>query len=404
MVRRAGVRHLPAIEDAAQAALIKALEVWKLDGLPDNPTAWLFRVAQNALVGELRQGARRNHLLRASALETMDIPGYAPEYPDPDEVQDDLLRLLFVCCDEAIPIESQIVLALKTLCGFSVREIALRLFITQANTYKRLERAQARLRERPLQLDEFTNEQFTTRLPSVCRVLYALFSEGHLSYGADFTIRRDLCDEALRLTAIVASHPSGQLPEVFALMALMHLHLARMSARQDGSGGLLLLEEQDRTRWDQEKIAGGLHWLARSAQGEQLSRYHAEAAIAAEHCLAPSVSETRWDRIAECYSMLDKLAPSPLNRLNRAVAMAEWLGPQVGLAELSSVEAPHWLLASHMWPAVLADLSRRAGDPESADRYAEEALRLAPNTAVANLLKRRLRSDSLPNPIDKTPF
>ncbi|MEQ1899820.1 MAG: sigma-70 family RNA polymerase sigma factor [Devosia sp.] len=391
MSRRVGVRHLPAIEDAAQSALMKALEAWKLGGLPDNPTAWLFRVAQNALAGELRQRTRRKHLLDALAVEPIDTPGLAPEYPDQEDVEDDMLRMLFACCDESIPIESQTVLALKTLCGFSVKEIALRLFTTEANAYKRLGRARARLRQRPLQLDEFSDAQFTSRQPSVSRVLYALFSEGYLSSAADFSIRRELCDEALRLCTLLSSHPAGQVPEVFALMALMNLHLARMTARQDGFGGLLLLEEQDRTRWDQNRIAAGLRWLAKSAQGDLLSRYHAEAAIAAEHCLAPSVDQTRWDRVTECYAMLDNVAPSPLNRLNRAVAMAEWLGPEAGLAVLTSFEAPHWLLTSHIWPAVLADLYRRTGDVEKAASYTEEALRLAPNAAVANLLHRRLQ-------------
>ena len=179
--------------------------------------------------------------------------------------------------------------------------------------------------------------------------------------------------------------------ETFALLSLMHLHAARMTARQDGSGGLLLLEEQDRSCWDQAEIQTGLAWLARSAQGDVFSRYHAEAGIAAEHCLAPSFEETRWDRIVECYALLESLAPSALHTLNRAVAVAEWRGPAEGLALLDGLEPPSWLAGSYMWMAVLADLHRRCGHDGVAQRYRDAALGSAPSVAVRDVLKRRLR-------------
>src|SRR5262249_44681273 len=180
-------------------------------------------------------------------------------------------------------------------------------------------------------------------------------------------------------------------PETFALLALMHLHAARMTARQDGSGGLLLLEEQDRGLWDQREIQLGLSWLARSATGSGFSRYHAEAGVAAEHCLAPSFAETKWDRIVECYGLLERVAPSALHALNRAVAVAEWHGPAAGLAELEGLEPPSWLAGSYMWAAVLADLHRRCGHREDARRYRELAIESAPSQVVKDLLTRRLR-------------
>src|SRR6185503_13116751 len=169
------------------------------------------------------------------------------------------------CCDEAIPPDSQLVLALKTLCGFDVREIALRLFTTEANVYKRLGRAQSRLRELPLELGGLTDEQHAFRLPAVHRIIYLLFTEGYLSCQAEAAIRRELCDEAIRLATLLAGHPVGASPATFALLSLMHLHMARASARQDASGGLLLLEEQDRKQWDQNRIQVGMKWLVRSA-------------------------------------------------------------------------------------------------------------------------------------------
>src|SRR5262245_7798985 len=192
--------------------------------------------------------------------------------------------MMFACCDDAIPVESQLAIALKTLCGFDVREIAERLFTSEANVYKRLGRARSRLRQLGSLPDDLTGAQFSSRLSVVQGILYLLFTEGYLSSHAEGAIRRDLCDEAKRLTLILAEHPVGGTPETFALLALMHLHAARMSARQDGAGGLLLLEEQDRALWDRQEIFVGLSWLARSATGDNLSRYHAEAGIAAEHC------------------------------------------------------------------------------------------------------------------------
>jgi RNA polymerase sigma-70 factor (ECF subfamily) len=300
--------------------------------------------------------------------------------------------MLFVCCDDAIPIESQLVVALKTLCGFDVREIAERLFTTEANVYKRLGRARARLRKLPLDLADLTNEQIASRLAPVRAILYSLFTEGYLSAHADGALRRELCDEARRLATILAEHPLGTTPETFALLALMHLHSARMPARQDGSGGLLLLEEQDRALWDKDAIQLGLMWLARAAEGDVFSRYHAEAGIAAEHCLAPSFSETRWNRIVDCYALLERLEPSALHTLNRAVAVAEWRGPADGLAVIERLVPPSWLAGSYMWSAVLADLHRRCGHAELATQYRDAALRAAPSQAVRTTLERRLRT------------
>jgi RNA polymerase sigma factor (sigma-70 family) len=392
--RRVGVHHLEAVEDAVQSALMTALESWIVAGVPDNPSAWLFRVAHNGLMGELRRRRRRDRMVELQASDT-NAPedGSAPLLAG--DVQDDLLEMLFVCCDDAIPVESQLVLALKTLCGFDVREIADRLFISEANVYKRLGRARARLREYPPRRDDLGREQYASRLPTVQAILYLLFTEGYLSSHAETAIRRELCDEAMRLASILAAHPVGRAPETYALLALMHLHAARMTARQDGAGGLLLLEEQDRDLWDQREIQVGLSWLEKSAQGRVFSRYHAEAGIAAEHCLAPSLAETRWDRIVECYALLERLGPSALHTLNRAVAVAEWRGPAAGLAVLDGLEPPAWLTGSYLWAAVLADLHRRCGHDDVARRYRDLAVEAAPTPAVKELLARRLRADRL---------
>lgn len=317
LTRRAGLRHLEIVEDAVQSALMTALTTWTAKGLPEDPGAWLYRVACNRLLGDLRRSAGRLRILERAAggvAENGDDP--VPPY-FAGEVRDDMLRMLFVCCDDAIPRESRLILALKTLCGFSTAEIALRLFFTEANVHKRLARARERLRETPPETQTPPLDALRSRLPGVHEVLDLLFNEGYLSAGEEQAIRRELCDEAIRLATLLAEHPVGAVPETFALLALMQLHAARLGARLDGTGGLLLLEEQDRSLWDRERMRIGAEWLERSAGGEVFSRFHAEAGIAAEHCFAPSFGQTKWKEIADLYATLERIAPSPLHTMNR---------------------------------------------------------------------------------------
>jgi RNA polymerase sigma factor (sigma-70 family) len=390
LVRRVGVHQLEAVEDAVQSALLAALTSWTANGVPSNPTAWLYRVAKNELLAALRKEQGHQRILGDPAHEL------AVEHEEPasavfaGEVRDELLRMLFVCCDEKIPQESRLVLALRTLCGFSIGEIAFRLFTTEANVYKRLARARDRLREHEVSTETPPLGSLRERLPSVHAVLYVLFNEGYLSTHAQHAIRAELCEEAIRLGTLLADHPVGATPPTFALLALMHLHAARLAARQDATGGLLLLEEQDRSRWDQEHLQRGAVWLERAADGEVFTRFHAEAGIAAEHCFAPSFAETRWKEIAELYAMLERIDPSPIHTLNRAVAVAEQLGPAAGLATLEGVVPPAWLEGSYLWDAVLADLHNRAGNTAAAKRHRERALAAAPSPKVEEVLRRRL--------------
>jgi RNA polymerase sigma-70 factor (ECF subfamily) len=387
LANKVGVRHVDVVEDAVQTALATALTAWVANGMPRDPSAWLYRVACNQLVGVLRKDAGRTRILaNVHHLET----AAAPSARFAEEVRDDLMRMLFVCCDDAIPRESRIVLALKTLCGFSTSEIALRLFTTEANVNKRLQRARDTLRESATDLISPPLEELRARVPSVHEVLYLLFNEGYLSVDAESAIRRDLCDEAIRLATVLAEHPLGDTPETFALVALMHFHRARLAARVDAAGGLVLLEDQERALWDRDEIRAGVEWLARSASGERLSRYHAEAGIAAEHCLAPSFHETRWNEIAELYALLDRVSPSPLHTLNRAVAVAECQGVDAALALVDGLDPPARLSASYLWNAVLADLCRRGGRRDAFHQHRDRALSAAPSDAVREMLRRRL--------------
>jgi RNA polymerase sigma-70 factor (ECF subfamily) len=222
-------------------------------------------------------------------------------------------------------------------------------------------------------------------------MLYLLFNEGYSSAQPDRVIRRELCDEALRLALMLREDAAGAAPETDALVALICFHAARFDARVDGMGGLLLLEHQDRALWDRELIERGLDHLTRSARGESLSRYHIEAGIAAEHCLAPSYAETNWGEIVRLYEVLERIAPSPLNLLNRAIALAEWKGPDAGLSALEAIEVPGWLLDYYLWDATLGELHRRRGDAGRALAHTKRALAAAPTNAEKALLERRAR-------------
>ncbi|MFN8583450.1 MAG: sigma-70 family RNA polymerase sigma factor [Gemmatimonadaceae bacterium] len=388
LTREFGAHQLEELEDAAQSALMTAVESWPRTGPPDAPSAWLYRVAHNNALGALRRDRRHARLLAQEAVADPQDPATAGGHDD----DNDLLRMLFVCCDERIPTEGQLVLALKTLCGFSTSEIAHRLLTTEANVYKRLTRARDRLRAhvRSTGVLDVSERVMTSRLHAVHDVLYVLFTEGHLSSHPEVAIRRELCDEAIRLTTLVAAQ-RGRAPETCALLALMHLHAARLAARQNAALGLLLLDEQDRAAWDHRQIELGVTWLAESARGDAMSRYHAEAGIAVEHCLASSLTETRWDRIVGHYEWLERLAPSPLHTLGRAVAVAEWQGAAAGLAIAQEIQPTEWLRANYQWHAVLADLHRRCGHLDRANRLGADAVRLAPNDLTRVLLARRLQ-------------
>lgn len=390
--RKVGVQHLSYIEDAAQTALLKAWTLWQSQVSP-NPEAWLHRVSYNALLDALRKDKRLTSNLDWDsadlALGTEDADNIDKEL----HTDDDLLHLFFICCDPKIPQASSLVLVLKILCGFSIKEISLRLFISEANVYKRYQRARDQLKKSAAYFNTLSANDSTERLNSVLKVLYLLFSEGYLSYSQDEAIRQDLCEEAIRLTTTLLKKPLFQKPTLFALLALMHLNLARLSSRLGQCGELLLLEEQDRSLWNQNLIAQGFYFFSQSAEGDNLSRYHLEAAIAAEHCRAKSFSATNWQSICGYYQQLEAIAPSYLYRLNRCVALAEWQGAESGLALLEYEAPPTWAAQSHLWLAVSADMHRRCGNKEEARRLAQIALDCSPNDAIKTLIYRRLNAN-----------
>lgn len=390
--KQVGLMHIESIEDSVQAALLAGLETWTEQGLPESPHAWLHSVARNKLLSLFKQNNNQQRLLNQFSLDLIrdleDNHYLSNEESLIQQSDTDLLHLLFVCCHPNIPYESQVVFALKSLCGFSTAEIALRTFNSEANVYKRYSRARQFLKSVPKSEWQLASTNQQDRLSSIHKVVYLIFTEGYLSVNNEFKVRKELCEEAIRLASLLVKGEEQQ-PETFALLALMNLHLARMSGRLNDAGGLLLLEEQDRSRWDVHRIEIGLQWLERSACGNEFSRYHAEAGIAAEHCLAASYKETNWQRIIECYRLVELHSPSSIHRLNCAVAIAEWKGGEAGLASLEGLEPPTWLAGSYLWFAVLADLNKRCGNHQAAHKYLSSAVKLAPTLAVKELLNRR---------------
>ncbi len=387
LAARFGMQHLELVEDAVQSAWASALATWPDRGVPERATAWLFRAANNAAVDRLR--AQQRH---AAALARRSP---ADSEPPPDawlvgEVQDAQLAMLFACCHDGLPIEAQRILSLKILFGLTVPELAKHLFTTEANVYKRLQRARAKLQSTGLGLEVLTEDERRNRLPAVRSILHLLFTGGYAPVGLDASMRVELCDEAIRLGTLLAELTTPPAPETSALLALMFLHRARMRSRDDGVGGLLLLSEQDRSLRDARAIASGMRWLAAAATGDTFSPYHAEAGIAAEHCRAQTFEATRWDRIVACYALLERVAPSAMHRLGHAVAISQWTGPEAGLAFLERVAPPSWLHTSFQWFAVLADLHRRCGHDAEAARYRVLAVDAAPTPALRSVLERRL--------------
>src|SRR6516165_1241197 len=386
LTRSLGVRRLALVEDVVQAALVQALETWSRRGVPEDPAGWLYRTARNLAIDTLRR--ERTHAQTLSRLaEDAERESSPLEAHFADEIGDEPLRLLFVCCHEAVPAESRVALALRTLCGFSTAEIGRAL---HANVQKRIERARDRLRELDVDFDTPAAAQLRARLDAVLAVIYLLFSQGcHVTHG-DVPIRRDLCDEARRLVRMLAAHPVGDVPAVHALLALMCLHAARFDARVALDGAIVLLEEQDRCAWNWSDVREGMAWLARSAAGDELTRYHVEAGIAWEHCRAPTFADTDWRRIAELYEILDRIAPSPLHSLNRAVAEAYLHGPEAGLARLANVPPEDVPARYPGWHAVTGELYFRLGRYSDAERAWREALRFTTARADRETLHRRL--------------
>jgi RNA polymerase sigma-70 factor (ECF subfamily) len=383
-----GPEHLELAEEVVQDALLKALQQWPYRGVPDNPGAWLMRVARNGALDVLRRHSAFRE--RSPHIITELTRRFDSTEPAQWAVEDDELRMVFMCCHPSLPPDARVALSLKTVGGFSVTEIASACLVSDATVSQRLVRAKRTLREGHVGLDLPHGWDLRERLDSVLEVIYLMFNEGYNAHAGDDLIRLDLCGEALRLGRLVADSPTVTAPAAHALVALMAFQAARLPARIDGGGELVLLEEQDRTLWDQRLIALGFEHLDRSAEGPELTVYHVQAAIAAVHAGAASPDETRWPEILTLYDDLLALNPSPVVALNRAVALSRVAGIREALCVIAELEGDPALANYYLLPSVKGQLLCDLGDRPAAAACYRAALALPCTEPERRFLMRRL--------------
>ena len=383
-----GIRRLQLAEDVVQEALIRALETWPFHGIPANPAAWLMQTAKNRALDLIRREKRFHEKLpeiTASIERLSESDGLHD-----DEIRDDRLRLIFACCHPSLPPDDQTVLALKTLCGFGIAEIAHAFLSSEAAIAKRLNRAKQRIRDEGIPFEIPESRDLAARIDAVLHVLYLLFNEGYKASTGDRIVRADLCQEAIRLAELLTRHPDTGSTRLHALLALMLLNAARLPARETPSGDLLRLCEQDRAKWDRPMIARGLLHLSRSAACDDLTGYHLQAGIAAHHATAESDAATDWPAILKHYDQWAVFDDSPFISLSRAVAISRVHGPQAALAALAPLRESGSLDGYHLFHAVLGDLEKQLGRLPAAAAHFEKALTLTEVAAEQAFISARM--------------
>jgi RNA polymerase sigma factor (sigma-70 family) len=385
-----GLDHLTLAEDVVQESLARALQTWPFYGVPDNPSAWIMRTSRNLALDVVRREKvfreKEPEIIRLIEGDTRDT-----EFSE-QEIADDRLRMMFVCCHPAIPSEAQVALALKTLGGFSPREIGSAFLTSEAAVAKRLTRAKQKIREAKVPFEIPAGPQLAQRLDGVLQSLYLLFNEGYKASSGDKLVREDVCAEAIRLAGLLAQHPAGNQPKTHALLALMLLNAARIPARLDNEGNLLRLQEQDRSQWHQPMIAQGMLHFAKSAAGNEITEYHLQAGISACHCTAKNYAATDWRQILALYDRLTEFDDSPVVALNRAVALAEVQGPQAGIEAVQTIKNLSSLESYHLLHAVLGEFEFRLNHAPAAATHFQKALELAEIKSEQAFLSKRLQA------------
>jgi RNA polymerase sigma factor (sigma-70 family) len=391
LTRIFGIEHLNLAEDVVQEALVRALQTWPFYGVPKNPSAWIMRASRNlALDVVRRRKVFQNKQAEIIRLMDRDSASLDEAIFSEDEISDDRLRLMFVCCHPAIPPEAQVALALKTLCGFSVTEIGHAFLTTEAAIAKRLTRAKQKISQGRIPFEIPAGTELAQRLDNVLQSLYLLFNEGYKASSGENLVREELCEEAIRLTELLVAHPAGNQPKTHALLALMLLNAARNRTRLDNEGNLLRLQEQNRTRWDKSMIVRGMFHFAQSAAGDELSEYHLQAGITACHCAAKDYESTDWQKILSLYDRLIEFDQSPVVALNRAVAIANIRGPKAGLQAVRSVRGLKKLNSYYLLYAVLGEFEMQSGNLQTAAEQFRKSFELAGTKSERAFLLKRL--------------
>lgn len=378
-------------EEALQEAFRAALEQWPREGLPRNPRAWLVSTGRFKGIDVVRRRGRHNALLAAIAQETPE-PSIDPEGLAEETLQDDQLRLIFTCCHPSLPQDGRISLALREVCGLTTEEIARAFLVTTATMTRRIARAKEKIREERIPYEVPSRHQLGARLATVLQVVYLVYNEGFVTTAGQAHSRRDLAEDALYLGRLIVDLIPE--PEAIGLLGLMLLHESRRPARTDAQGDVIPLEDQDRSLWNQELVAEGIGLVNRALLSGRFGLYTLQAAIAGVHTVAPSVEATDWDQIVRLYDMLLEAAPSPVVKLNRAIAVAMRDGPTAGVKLIDALLDGGELVDYHPAHAALADLNRRLGHTQEAAASYRRALELTRQEPERRFLKKRLAETS----------
>ena len=386
LTRLLGFHALELAEDIVQETLLQAMSTWKFKGVPENPSAWLYTVAKRKAIDTIRQQKIHEQLHSEISLllksEWTLSPTVNQLFLD-NEIEDSQLRMIFACCHPSIPYESQIALTLKTLCGLSISEIAHSFLTNNETITKRLYRAREQIREENISLEVPVPASLPGRLDAVMHSLYLLFNEGYNSSHPDQLIRHDLCGEAMRLCLLLVNNPVTHIPKVDALLALMCFQASRSEARTYNDGAIVLLKDQDRSRWSQPLIEKGKYYLEQAAEGDDFSEYHIEAAIAGCHAHARSFKATDWKQILQLYAILSEVKPGPIIELNMAIATGYASSPADGLKALQNIQG---LEHHYLYHASLGDFYLELRNTKEARKCYEKALMLTPSNAEKKLL------------------
>jgi len=392
LTRIFGVHNLPLAEDVVQHAFLRAFEVWKLRGVPENPSAWLMATAKHRALDIVRNERTARtfapELGRLLDTEWTMAPAVAEAF-SAHTIRDDQLRMMFSCCHPQLPEEAQIALMLNILCGFGADEIAGAFLVKRSAMEKRITRGKKVL-AKSRKLFDLTDVEFSSRLDTVRRGLYLLFNEGYHGSSARVAVRSELCHEAMRLVAMLMDHAPSNSAATGALATLLCLHASRLRARVNERGEITALAEQDRSQWDAALIAQGITLLEDASVGEVFSTYHIEAVIAAAHSHAKSIGDTNWGVIVLMYDRPMSIAPSPVVSLNRAIAIGERDGAAAGLQAIRDIADRERLDAYPFYFAAMGELELRLGNNAAARARFADAVRVARNVTERRFLTKRL--------------
>ena len=378
-----GLSSVEIAEDIVQDTLVEAMEKWSVQSIPYNPEGWLMDVARKKMINYLK----RNQNFKSNIAPNLDFPHF---FTEPTIVKDSTLKMIFTCCHPLLPAGSQIALALKTLCGLSIKEIANALLVSESTVNKRLYRAKQKFRDKSIHFDLPKDEDLTNRLDNVYSTLYLLFNEGYYSAHNEKFIRMELCFEAIRLTNEILDH-FPTLGKAKALLSLMLLSVARFEGRVDQNGAIVILAQQDRALWDRNLIAQGIEYLHQASTGDEISTYHIQAGIAAEHCLAKDFQSTNWSSIYKQYQLLEKIAPSPLTSLNKTISKFYGVDKGEALDDLLNLNDNPELSKNLHYFTTAGVFYTELNQKEKSNSFFESALKLSRSPQEERAIKNLMR-------------